>query len=254
VPPTRPTLRCLRDDLGVDLPPVDDPLDEVGHPLLRKAAGQFGQAEGPRERIRSVDDHVLYKVKTGRWRGAVWIDSYRQPWLVAAGRREEGSPEDFYEALAASARAARGRHNTSHRPPLTTDTHVGYLLPTRDDRDRNAAENHARLLRDIETTVHRLTRASLLSGREHQAEIAAAALSILVRAGQDNETYVALRIIGSVPDNLLLVVLDTVPGCSRDGWYPELEMPTRPLAPNEQVWSNLMDPAAAAKLLSDGDE
>jgi hypothetical protein len=106
--------------LGIDLPPIDDPLDEVDHPLLRKAAGQFGQANGPRERIRSVDDHVLYKVKTGRWRGAVWVEDYRQPWLVAAGWREEGSPEDFYEALAASARAARGQYNTSRRPPLTT--------------------------------------------------------------------------------------------------------------------------------------
>jgi hypothetical protein len=102
--------------------------------------------------------------------------------------------------------------------------------------------------------VLRLTRESLLSGREHQAGIAAATVGVLVRAGRDNETYVALRIIGSVPDNLLLVVLDVVPGCSRDGWYPELEMPTRPLATNEQVWSNLMDPAAAAKLLADGDE
>jgi hypothetical protein len=27
-----------------------------------------------------------------------------------------------------------------------------------------------------------------------------------------------------------------------------------PLAPNERVWSNLMDPTAAAKLLADGDE
>jgi hypothetical protein len=240
--------------LGLDLPPVDDPLDEVDHPLVRKAAGRFDRAEGPRERIRAVDDQVLYKVKSGRWRGAVWVDPDRQPWLVAAGWREEGSPEDFYEALAASARAARGRYNASHRPPLATDTHVGRLLPTRDDRDRHAAEGDARLLGRIETTVRRLTRQSLLTGREHRAEIAAAAVGVLVRAGGDNETYVALRIIGSVPDNLLLVVLDVVPGCSRDGWYPEQEMPTRPLAPNEQVWSNLMDPAAAAKLLADGDE
>src|SRR5262245_45474815 len=68
----------------------------------------------------------------------------------------------------------------------------------RDDRDRHAAEDDARLLREIETTVRRLTRESLLSGREHQAGIAAATVGILVRAGRDNEAYVALRITGSV--------------------------------------------------------
>jgi hypothetical protein len=253
VPPARPTIRCLRDDLGLAPPPVDDPLDEVGHPLVRRAGDQFGDPAGPRERIRAVDDRVLYKVKTGRWRGAVWIED-DQPWLVAAGWREDGSPEDFYEALAASARASRARYNASQRPPLTTDAHTGHLLPTRDDHDRRAAEDDALLLRRTEATVRRLTRESLLSGRERRDAVAGATLGVLVRAGHGNETYVALRIVGSVPDNLLPVVLDLVPGCSRDGWYPELEMPTRPLASNEQVWSNLMDPAAAAELLSDGAE
>jgi hypothetical protein len=43
---------------------------------------------------------VLFKVKAQRWRGAIWVDA-GIPWLVAAGQREEGSPEDFYASLAA---------------------------------------------------------------------------------------------------------------------------------------------------------
>jgi hypothetical protein len=88
--PARPTLRCLRDDLRVPLPPVSHPLDEVDHPLLRKAGEQFADAGIPHERIVAIDDQVLFKVKVQRWRGAVWVEP-DQPWLVAAGRREDGS-------------------------------------------------------------------------------------------------------------------------------------------------------------------
>ncbi len=126
--PTRPTLRCLRDDLHVPLPPVSQPLDEIDHPLLRKAAEQFTDPDIPHERVAALDDQVLFKVKIRRWRGAVWVEP-DQPWLVAAGRREDGSPDDFYAALAADARAARTRYNAAHPAPLTTRTHTAHLLP-----------------------------------------------------------------------------------------------------------------------------
>lgn len=106
----RPTLRCLREDLSLAIPSARIPLDEVDHPLLRKAAEQFAVAEAPHERISAIDDVVLFKVKTGRWRGAVYDSGPAaevQDWLVAAGNREEGSPDDFYAALYSQARAAR---------------------------------------------------------------------------------------------------------------------------------------------------
>jgi hypothetical protein len=40
----RPTLRCLRDDLNLPLPTARVPLDELDHPILRKAAEQFAPA------------------------------------------------------------------------------------------------------------------------------------------------------------------------------------------------------------------
>jgi hypothetical protein len=75
------------------------------------------------------------------------------------------------------------------------------------------------------------------------------ALGVQVRADHGYETYVAVRITGSVPPNLIAVILDIVPGCDHDGWYPEAALPDRRLAANEQAWSNIMDTAAAAKLL-----
>jgi hypothetical protein len=148
----RPTLRCLLDDLKLALPSADEPLDEIDHPLLRKATEQFTATDVTHERIRAVDDHVLFKVKVQRWRGAVWPDA-EQPWLIAAGVREAGSPDDFYTALAAAGRAARARYNTAHKPGLTTDTHTDHLLPTADDRLRYRLEAGVRLVRRLESVV-----------------------------------------------------------------------------------------------------
>jgi hypothetical protein len=48
--------RCLREELGLPVPPARFPLDEIGHPLLRKAAEQFAAGDTPHQRIRAIDD------------------------------------------------------------------------------------------------------------------------------------------------------------------------------------------------------
>ncbi|MEV5409170.1 hypothetical protein AB0K60_10090 [Thermopolyspora sp. NPDC052614] len=64
--PTRPTIRCLREDLDIaKLPPARVALDEIDHPLLRKASAQFAGGSS-RDRIAAVDDNVLFKVKIQR--------------------------------------------------------------------------------------------------------------------------------------------------------------------------------------------
>ncbi|WP_329410012.1 hypothetical protein OG802_12405 [Streptomyces sp. NBC_00704] len=60
--PARPTTRCLREDLCLAVPPVTVPLDEIDHPVPAKASEQFADEDGKHERIRSVDDQVLFKV------------------------------------------------------------------------------------------------------------------------------------------------------------------------------------------------
>ena len=195
--PTRPTIRCLREDLGyTKLPPARVALNELEHPLLRKASAQFS-GDGPRERIASVDDNVLFKVKIQRWRGAVWTDS-RCPWLVAAGRREDGSPDDFYAALAERGRHARKLYNSDNSPTLTTDTHTDGLLPSPLDEARLRLEDVERHMLRMESCVRRLVVNSLLNGREEREELSGYTLAVLVRAREDHETYVGIRIIGSV--------------------------------------------------------
>lgn len=238
----RPTLRCLREDLRLSVPPVTRPLDEVEHPLLAKAATRFADADIKHERIRAIDDHVFFKVKVQRWRGAVWIDA-DQPWLVAAGYRTDGSGEDFYAALEAAGRAARARHDTEHSNSLRDETFTAYLLPERSDFVRHRAESGVRLVRRVRSTVQALVRESLRDGREHIVEFDTFTVGIQVRVDHGHETYVAVRITGSVPPNLTAVILGNVPGCDRDGWYPEYALPERDLLPAEQAWSNLMEPA-----------
>ena len=103
--PVCPTIRCLREDLGIArLPPASRPLHAFGHLLLQKAQGTFAAADVSAERIASLDDRVFLKAKVGRWRGAVWRDLPAQ-WLCAAGQRQDGSPDDSYERLAERRRA-----------------------------------------------------------------------------------------------------------------------------------------------------
>jgi len=137
-------LRALIEDLRLPVPPADDLLDEIDHPLLAKANEQFTGRRTGHERIRAVKDEVLFKVQ--RWRGAAWIEE-DQPWLVAAGTREEGSPDDFYAALAADAEAARARYNTEHTQPLPTSTFIGHLLPDESDRIRLPCRSRPRDVR-----------------------------------------------------------------------------------------------------------
>ena len=247
----RPTLRCLREDLGQALPHADTPLDEVSHPLLAKAAEQFADDQTPHERIASIDDQVLFKVKVQRWRGAVWTGDNAIPWLIAAGQREDGSTDDFYASLAALGKTARSQYNAAHTPPLTSATYTGDLLPGREDELRWRAEEAVRTERRLGAMVISLLRESLLDGHEHAAMLDGAALGIQVLADQGYSTYVAVRIIGSVPRRLVATILSLVPGCQLDAWMSDYAMPERAVAPEEQIWSNMMDPTAAAKILDE---
>ncbi|MCX4748858.1 hypothetical protein OG455_25645 [Kitasatospora sp. NBC_01287] len=218
---------------------------------MGKAREQFAGDHGTHERIRAIDDEVLFKVKIQRWRGAVWLDE-DQPWLVAAGQREDGSADDFYAALEADANAARARHNSEHSKPLPGKTYVGPLLPTADDYARHRLEAGIRLVRRLVAELQDLTRGSLRDGHEHATDFPTFRLGVLVRADEGHETYVAVRITGSVPDDLAVVILRHVPGCDPQSWFPEYALPGRHLLPAEQAWSTVMEPQAAARLLEGG--
>jgi hypothetical protein len=250
--PVRPTLRTLTDDLRLLLPPIDELLEEIDHPLLAKARDQFSVPDAAHERIRSIDDEVVWKVKVQRWRGAVWTGD-EIAWLIAAGNREEGSPDDFYEALASQARAARARYNAEHPTPAGTKTFIGSFLPREDDIKRYVLENATRQVRQLVVVVRSLTAGSLRDGHEHAVDFTAFRLGIVVRADKGHETYVAVRITGSVSSDLVSIILRNVPGCDAELWDPVIRLPERHLLGPEQAWYNLMNPIEAAKLLDDQD-
>ncbi len=243
-------MRCLREDLALAVPGVGTPLEEVGHPLLARASERLADDQAPQERISAIDDQVLFKVKVQRWRRAMRTGG-DVAWLVAAGQREEGSADDFYAALATRGKAARARCNAEHPAPLTSTTCSGCLMPGHEDDLRWWAEAAAPTERRLRRTVRELVRQSLLDGHEHTVMLDGAALSVQVLADQGHETYVAIRIIGSVPRQLVAAILSLIPGCEPGAWMSDYAMPERAVAPAEQIWSNIMDPAAAAKFLDE---
>lgn len=248
--PTRPTLRALREDLRLPLPPLDQPLDEIDHPLLAKARAQFTTDGTGHERIRVIDDEIVFKVKIQRWRGAVWLDAHI-PWLIAAGIREDGSGDDFYQALARDAQTARARYNAENTKPIGGKTYIAHLLPTDDDHKRHRLEAGIRLVRRLIIVIRDLTCGSLHDGHEHAADLSGFRLGIVVRADDGHETYVAVKITGSVPDDLVAVILRHVPGCDPELWDTAVRLPERSLYGPEQAWFNIMDPKAAARLLEE---
>lgn len=116
----RPTLRCLLDDLAQEVDPEEmrlalrtvvedmaaDPtyllpcsLVDVDHAVLDKANLMANDDAAPRERIVAISDRHVIKVKTGDRRAALWQDDAGIWWLLAAGRRKDDGPGDFYRQL-----------------------------------------------------------------------------------------------------------------------------------------------------------
>lgn len=116
----RPTLRCLSEDLGNEVGPDDlraairtftrdqaedpnlllpCPLVAASHSVLDKANMLAGDNRAERERIETISDRYAIKVKTGDRRGALWQDDDGTWWLLAAGRRKDDGPGDFYRDL-----------------------------------------------------------------------------------------------------------------------------------------------------------
>jgi hypothetical protein len=135
----RPTLRCLLDDLAQEVAPdeirvalrtlvermaadptylLPSPLVDVGHAVLDKANLIATDAAAGRERIVAITDRHVIKVKTGDRRAALWKDDAGTWWLLAAGRRKDDGPGDFYREL------ERFAENSS--PIAPTDADVQY--------------------------------------------------------------------------------------------------------------------------------
>lgn len=125
---TRLTLRCVREDLGLEVPSVEADLGSLDHPLVAEARRIAPSAPRGQKRILAFDRPLAYRLRHARWRGATWLETDAgRFWLCAGAQREEGSGDDAYEHFVALHDAGR-------------------LLPDDDDRLRDALERNARII------------------------------------------------------------------------------------------------------------
>lgn len=125
---TRVTLRCVREDLGLELPPVEVDLGGLDHPLVAEARRVAPAAPRGQKRILSIEHPLVYRIRHSRWRGATWLEvSEARLWLCAGALREAGSSDDAYEVFTALHQSGR-------------------LLPEDDDHLRDLLERNVRII------------------------------------------------------------------------------------------------------------
>lgn len=106
-----------------------------------------GDTDAKRESISGLTDPVWWKLKTARYRGAVYEDADGQAWLCAAGLRRAGEADDFYADFMAK---------VSGRGP-------SHYLPTDADRRRLRLELADARLVGWEARLHALACEALAS-------------------------------------------------------------------------------------------
>lgn len=132
---TRITLRCVREDLSLKVPPVEVDLGILDHPLVAEARRIAPTAPRGQKRILSIEHPLVYRIRHSRWRGATWLETDEARfWLCAGALREEGSGDDAYEVFAALHAAGR-------------------LRPDDDDRLRDTLERNARIIDDATAAI-----------------------------------------------------------------------------------------------------
>ncbi|MGQ0467087.1 MAG: hypothetical protein ACT4QG_17440 [Sporichthyaceae bacterium] len=257
----RPTRRSIA-DLGIGVPSLASPLDDIDHVAVVKAQRLPElHAAGGAERIAALDDRVWFKVKTEAWRAVCCrldlADARIQPglgswWLGAAGtRRADSSQDDFYEQLATECRTRRHAENqegAGHR----TDTATGHLLPGEWDRDRLYAELAEHVRGGVQRLVRRMAAESLRTGKVIGFDFQGWQARVLIRADNGHEAYVAISALGLVDSTMFVLLLTSIPGVASEDWMPE-PSGIAGIAPEEGeiLWSAAMPTATAERLLSE---
>jgi hypothetical protein len=150
----RPTIRCVTNDLEVDLPGLAVDLGDLDHPFMDELRRVAPTSPEGQKRILSIDHPLVYRIRVSSERGATWVDEERGiVWLCAAHRRQQDSDNDAYAYFA--------------------DLHAsGDLLPDDDDRLRDRAEGAIRLQRGLAADLIQLLDMALAArGTEHRADL-----------------------------------------------------------------------------------
>ena len=250
----RPTRRCL-DDLGLPVPDLGRPLDELQDPIIVAAQAIPERRDvGGVQRIVSLTDRVWFKVKTGYQRAAATqLRERDRPeavpqeiatwWIGAAGcRRSDSGHHDFYASLI--------RECTSGKS-VSTDA----LLPGSWDWKRLLAERAIAWRREMKDLMLRLVAMSIRTGDVAMAEFQQYRIQALVRADEGYESYLAIITEGIPDPETYAALLDCVPGIKSTDWQPE-PSPLAELdpAPGQVIWSAVMPPEVASEILGRDDD
>ncbi|QGQ20462.1 hypothetical protein GC089_16285 [Cellulomonas sp. JZ18] len=245
----RPTIRCLRDDLDLPLPPINDPLHLLDHPVIAKAQRTPTEvASGSAERIRSLHDWVWFKQRAGRFRAAVTeLPADHQPvggwWIGAAGSRSAGNADDVYAELETIAkREAKG---------TKAKTDSSWMLPDSQDETRLRLEEGVAVVLAIRFVVRRLVARSLRTGKGWTAEFSNATVSAHVRA-DDGEAYLVIATEGFIDPSLIANILGSIPDIPADDWLAEPggAAGVQP-APGQIIYSTLIPTNVQDKILDE---
>ncbi|NMO51040.1 hypothetical protein HH310_07530 [Actinoplanes sp. TBRC 11911] len=163
-------------------------------------------------------------------------------WLGAAGFRRDGDPADFYAALEATAKR--------DAKAVTASVRTDRWLPATWDWERLRLEHAVAWEAQIRRLVGTLIARSLRTGRTYQADLAHYRVKAMALA-HDGETYLVVGFDHLADPRVLAVILASVPGVDRDSWMvePGNVMGIEP-EPGEIVWSTILPPAVAARLLA----
>lgn len=134
---SRPTLRCLVEDLGLELPELSVDLGELEHPWIEELRRIAPRSPLGQKRILSIASPLVYRLRISSERGATWLDHEEIVWLCAVERREDGSDDDAFVYF--------GELHTR-----------GRLLPNDDDRLRDESEVALRRYRELEAELFQL--------------------------------------------------------------------------------------------------
>jgi len=164
----RPTIRCLTEDLGLELPGLNVDLGEIDHPWLDELRRTAPTSPSGQKRVLAIARPLVYRLRVSASRGATWVDEgHGIVWLCAARRREEGADDDAFAWFAAL--HARGE-----------------LLPSQDDRVRDRAEAAIRLHRALTAELLQLADDALSRhGTEQTADLGGyIPCRVLVQSGE----------------------------------------------------------------------
>jgi hypothetical protein len=144
----RPTIRCLTEDLGLQLPGLDVDLGDVEDPWLDELRRIAPGSPQGQKRILSIAFPLVFRLRFSDERGATWLDENQQVvWLCGVHRRKEDSDDDAFTWFA-------GLHADNQ------------LLPSDDDRLRDRVEAVIRFHKELTADLLKLVDRALASGGE----------------------------------------------------------------------------------------